>query len=211
MSRERSVSGSARPRRPFVAALTLVQLGLAAVGIPPALAAAGASDDLDAQIQSALDGVPAEKGGGAVVEWILQAHEGTTSYHAVSPASLFQAGQPTQDLVLDSATGSVWIDDNQGSCGYAPIHLPQAATVTGFLMWVRDSNSVEDSTAILRRFTVDGSTGVLELAAVTSSGSTANSRVFSDFSISSGVVDNSTYWYFVHVCLPRFSDPDGPT
>jgi len=210
MSRTASRPGRPWARQPLTLATALALTWLTGARTPPLFAAPGPSDDLDALIQETLDGVPAEKGS-EVVAWILQAYEGTTSYHAVSPASIFQSGGAGQDLVFDTASGSLRNDDFGANCAYAPIHLPQGATVTAFLMWVRDGNSTEESSAVLKRFRIDGVTGVQELASVVSSGSTANARVFSDFTISNGTVDNLTYWYFVYVCLPAYSDADGPT
>lgn len=210
MPRTGPAHGSVRPWRLLIPAIALAFLSPTGIRSTPVFAAPGASSDLDALVQSAIDGVPAEKAS-EVVAWILEAHEGTTGYHAISPASLFQSGQPNQDLVLDTASGSLRVDDFFDQCAYAPVHLPQGSTVVAFLMWVRDNNPADDSTATLRRFRIDGATGVQELAAVTSSGSGAGSRIFSDFTIANGVVDNATFWYFVYVCLPSFSDSDGPT
>ncbi|MCB1009881.1 MAG: hypothetical protein KDB94_13430 [Acidobacteria bacterium] len=198
-----------RPLRRLLPHL-LVALALPWQGATPAAADGAASADLDALVQSTLDGVPTEKAS-EVVSWILEAYQGTTGYHGVSPGSLFQTGSPSQDLVLDTASGSLSVDFFGGACVYAPIHLPQGATITSFILWVRDNNSSEDSTASLRRRSVNGATGIQELAAITSSGSTSGSRIFSDFTISNGFVDNNTYWYFVYVCLPALSDTDGPT
>lgn len=207
-----SSPGPSRPRppRPLATALALFALGLALPAASSEAAPPGSNEDLDALVQSTLEGVPAEKAS-EVVAWILEAYEGTTGYHGVSPGAIFQSGGAGQDLVLDTASGSLRNDDFGSNCSYAPIHLPQGATVTAFLMWVRDSNSTEESSALLKRFRIDGATGVQELASVVSSGATANSRVFSDFTISNGTVDNLTYWYFVYVCLPAYSDADGPT
>lgn len=204
-----SSPGPSRPRPPRPLATVLALLGLA-LAAALASAAPGSNADLDALVQSTLDGVPVEKASEAVA-WILEAYEGTTGYHGVSPGAIFQSGGAGQDLVLDTASGSLRNDDFGSNCSYAPIHLPQGATVTAFLMWVRDNNSTEESSALLKRFRIDGATGVQELASVVSSGATANSRVFSDFTISNGTVDNLTYWYFVYVCLPAYSDADGPT
>lgn len=197
-----------RPAAPLAAALALLWL----VGPPtaPGQAAPADGDDLDALIQETLDGVPAEQAS-EVVAWILEAYEGTIGYLGVSPGSLYQSGTPSIDQVLDTASGSLSLDFSGGACSYAPIHLPQGATITAFLFWVHDQNSADDATASLRRFRIDGSTGVQELALLASSGAQAGSRVFSDFTISNGVVDNLAYWYFVWVCLPSVADPDGPT
>jgi len=200
---------SLRPFRRLLPPLVAV-LALAGQGTAPAAAAPRGDDDLDALVQSALDGVPTEKAS-EVVAWILEAYESTTGYHGVSPGSLFQTGAPSQDLVLDTASGSLSLDLAGGACAYAPIHLPQGVTVTAFILWVRDNNSSEESTATLRRRSISGITGIQELAAVTSSGSSSGSRIFSDFSISNAVVDNLTYWYFAYVCLPALSAPGGPT
>lgn len=210
MPRTGPAHGSVRSWRLLIPAIALALLPLTGHRTTPAFAAPGGSASLDALVQSTLEGVPAERAG-EVVAWLLGAHEGTTGYHAISPASLFQSGQPSQDLVLDTTSGSLRVDDSFEQCGYAPVHLPQGSTVVAFILWVRDANSADDSTATLRRFRIDGATGVEELAAVTSSSSGAGSRIFSDFTIANGVVDNATFWYFVYVCLPPFSDSDGPT
>lgn len=210
MSRIGSAPRPVRSRRPLPLTTAVALLWLAGAWTAPLPASPAPDDDLDALIRETLDGVPAEKGS-EVVAWILEAYEGTTSYYGVSPASIFQSGGAGQDLVFDTASGSLRNDDFGANCAYAPIHLPQGATVTAFLMWVRDSNSTEESSALLKRFRIDGATGDQELASVVSSGSTANSRVFSDFTISNGTVDNLTYWYFVYICLPAYFDADGPT
>lgn len=210
MSRIGSAPGPARSRRPQPLTTAFALLWLAGAWTAPLPASPAPDDDLDSLIQETLDGVPAERGS-EVVAWILEAYEGTTGYHGVSPGAIFQSGEAGQDLVLDTASGSLRNDDFGSNCSYAPIHLPQGATVTAFLMWVRDGNSTEESSALLKRFRIDGATGVQELASVVSSGATANSRVFSDFTISNGTVDNLTYWYFVYICLPAYSDADGPT
>jgi len=198
----------ARPLRrlalPLLAALALSPVA------DPAAAEPDDGGELDALVQSTLDGVPVARAEEAVA-WILEAYQGTTHYHAVSPGSLFQSGDPIQHQVLGTASGSLRFEGPLPYCAYAPIHLPQGATVTGLVFWVRDNNGADDSTAKLYRRSVNGTTGTQELASASSSGASGGARIFADFTVSNGLVDNLGYWYFVWVCLPNYGAPDGPT
>ncbi len=199
-----------RKRLRFSLLPALCALGLLWMGASPANAWPRSTDELDAQIQAVLDGVPAESAD-QVVTRILGTSPAATGYYGFSPAAFFQSGEPGNKLVLDTASGSLYFNETSKVCMYAPLHLPQGATVTGFVFWVRDNNSDKDADAAIRRRRLDGIGGFQELAAVSSSSSAGGSRIFTDFSISNGTIDNADYWYLAFVCLPGYTDAAGPT
>jgi len=199
--------GAARPRQlrfSLPAALCVLWLVL-----PPASAAPASTGELDARIQSALDGIPAERVD-EVVARIVETNVASTGYHAFSPGSFFQTGAPDMNLALDTAAGSLLFDDSFKNCMYAPLHLPQGSTITALVLWAVDDNTAQEADAALYRRRVDGATGIQEVALLSSSGATSGARVFTDFSILNGSVDNANYWYFAYVCLPGANQIGGP-
>jgi len=88
----------------------------------------------------------------------------------------------------------------------APVHLPDGAVVTSFEAFIVD-DSVSSMTVQLLRRTYDEAPGGT-MASVASTGAVANTvRSFVDSSISAGVIDNTTFQYYVRINIPGGSSP----
>lgn len=107
------------------------------------------------------------------------------------------------------AAGGFIAGDSPGGvcCLVAPVYLPQGATVTSVFFYVRDQSG-DDLTLSLRRKRLDSLASSSALGTATSSGSGAGVRIFSDVTITNGVVDNDHYSYFVSTdnCLDQELD-----
>ncbi|MEO7794075.1 MAG: hypothetical protein ABIV06_04820 [Thermoanaerobaculia bacterium] len=92
-------------------------------------------------------------------------------------------------------------------CLVAGVRLPDGATVTALILYLRD-NSADDVTISLRRKRIDDESTSTAMASATTSGTGTGVRIFSDVSISEAVVDNRNYTYFVSTdtCLDQELD-----
>jgi hypothetical protein len=85
-------------------------------------------------------------------------------------------------------------------CAAAPVRVPDGATVTGFFVYLVDGDATVDGTATLYRKNT-GSTAILtSMAEIVTDGSDGVVPWF-DVTISSAVVDNDLYAYYVRVCM----------
>lgn len=80
---------------------------------------------------------------------------------------------------------------------FAPIHLPQGASITALRVNGEDDASNSFTVSLVRRDLNGGGGGTV--AGVTSNTNSAGDRVFSDTTISAPVVDNANFFYFVRV------------
>jgi hypothetical protein len=86
--------------------------------------------------------------------------------------------------------------DGAECCFVAPVHLPHGVTVTAIISYVLDTGA-SNVTLSLRRKNLANSVVTSALATTTSAGSGATVRLFSDGTISNGVIDNDSYSYFL--------------
>ena len=91
------------------------------------------------------------------------------------------------------------------NCLVAGVRLPDGATVSSIFFYLRDA-SAGDVTISLRRKRIDDESVSSAMGTVTTSGTGAGVRIFSDVSITNGVVDNSSYTYYVSTdtCLDTY-------
>jgi hypothetical protein len=78
---------------------------------------------------------------------------------------------------------------------YAPVYLPQGATVTKFTLYYSDASGSDDSEAILFRTGLEGS--YWSMASVQIAGSAGIPLDVSDTTINYSLIDNSQYAYLV--------------
>jgi hypothetical protein len=165
------------------------------------LASPGATEDRDLSPESAASEVePAAPEGGFVSPWNL----GYSDFVPQSPGS--------DDCHYDTPAGGnggfVSADSPGGVCCLvAGVHLPDGATVSSIFFYLRD-DSTDDVTLSLRRKRIDDESTSTVLGSATTSGTGAGVRIFSDVSITQGLVDNRNYTYFVSTdtCLDQELD-----
>jgi hypothetical protein len=89
----------------------------------------------------------------------------------------------------------------------AGVYLPDGATVTSIFFHLLD-DSAGDVTLSLRRKRIDDESTSAALGTVTTPGTGAGVRLFSDVSIADGLVDNTNYSYYVSTdtCLDEALD-----
>jgi len=90
----------------------------------------------------------------------------------------------------------------QGTNGYAPVHLPHGAVVTGLTVYAVDSSVLANVSVFLIRRTPDNTDPGGTLANLTTSGSDSAIRAFADTTVSGGTINNSTSMYYVRVDFP---------
>ncbi len=89
---------------------------------------------------------------------------------------------------------------------YAPLHLPQGATVTGLVMWFVDVGSGWYAADIRRKSIT--STALAQIMGSVTSTDGAGIRFVLDATISNGVIDNDNYVYYAFVCPNPFPGPE---
>jgi hypothetical protein len=91
-------------------------------------------------------------------------------------------------------------------CLVGPVHLPDGATVTSVVFYLRDESS-DDVTLSLRRKALFNLTNTQVLGSITTSASGSGVRVFAFLSISDAVIDNDDFAYFLSsdTCLDQGS------
>ncbi len=82
----------------------------------------------------------------------------------------------------------------------APVHLPHGATITKFVVWYTD-NSTSNLWAALARAGLDDS-GVAQIGYVASTNAAVGVRYLQDTTITTPLVNNGSYMYWVEVGLP---------
>lgn len=135
----------------------------------------------------------------------------------VSPATLGYADFVPQssgsddcyyDVPSEANGGFVSADSPGGVCCLvAGVHLPDGATVSSIFFYLRDA-SADDVTLSLRRKRIDDESTATAMGSVTTSGTGSGVRLFSDVSITQGLVDNRDYTYYVSTdtCLDQELD-----
>ncbi|MBP9146863.1 MAG: hypothetical protein KBF21_21465 [Thermoanaerobaculia bacterium] len=112
------------------------------------------------------------------------------------------------DVPSEGNGGYVAADSPGGVCCLvAGVHLPEGATVSSIFFFLRDA-SADDVTLSLRRKRIDDESTSTAMGSTTTSGTGAGVRLFSDVSITEGVIDNRSYSYFVSTdtCLDQGLD-----
>jgi hypothetical protein len=177
-------------------------LVLCCVGHAPGVQAGGGEE-------RAVDG--REKGSA----WNAELAFETAGY--VSPWNLgfadFTPQSPGSDGCLydgpSEGSGGFVAGDSPGGvcCLVAPVHRPQGAEVAAVFFLIRDQ-STDDVTLSLRRKRLSDTSSSTPLGTASSSSSGAGVRLFSDVTITNGVVDNDQYSYFVSTdtCLDQELD-----
>ncbi len=132
----------------------------------------------------------------------LSAVSTTTQYYSI-PGVAFTALAPegwTNQIEIAPGGTFLWAGGT-GPTLWAPVYLPQGATVTKFEVWVID-NSTHDMGVDLLRL-ADPPAGSSSLASVSSTGSSPDFAVLE--SSLSTTVDNSTGAYMVRVSAPSLA------
>ena len=112
------------------------------------------------------------------------------------------------DTPSEGNAGFVAADGFPATCCLAAgVQLPDGATVTAIVFYLLDVGT-HDVTISLRRKWIHDETSSVVMGTVTTSASQEGVRLFSDLSITSGVVDNRNYTYFVSTdtCLDQELD-----
>ena len=136
---------------------------------------------------------------------------GDTSAWGVPPQTEFSAWVSGADFqnyagwpwTIDTTLAAFWIEnanDLTPPCAMAPLELPEGATVTGLRGNLWDVRGDRNVTLNIRRSRMNSSTVAEPLATASTSGS-SGWQLRSDFTISNGVIDNDTYWYWIDLCL----------
>lgn len=89
------------------------------------------------------------------------------------------------------------------ACYSSPISLPHGATITKYVLYYYD-NSTSYVQAWLYAIPLDTST-VYGMAFIQTTGAVANFRYAEDTLIDYSIIDNQSYSYTVHICLPPSS------
>lgn len=124
-----------------------------------------------------------------------------TEYYAISPASLQVRDPVLHYSYINTTEGYFHTEGVESECNYAPVHLPDGATIIGLVMYYEDTGAWSVA-ADIRRKSVDSEDGTEPLGYVESTGSSSGIHVAVDLSIANPVVDLEHYVYFAVVCLP---------
>lgn len=130
----------------------------------------------------------------------------------VSPLTI-PAADFSSDGVFPSQIRFIVLDNNRGgylrglnqpdACVMAPAYLPNGATITNMTATVVDSDTI--NRIIVRLFRSNRTTGDATTLATVSTSTSSSSTAVQDIgttSITSGVVDNANFTYYVTTCLP---------
>ncbi len=107
-----------------------------------------------------------------------------TRHYSMAPASFWPAGFAPDGSYLTPP----------GNILYAPVNLPDGATVTNLLLAAYDNGS-NDAAATLMR--TDKSENADALVSVQTNGTDPNPREFSSSAVTNPVIDNANYSYYV--------------
>ena len=123
-------------------------------------------------------------------------------YYAISPASFQNRDPQLEESYFETAAGYFAQGESEiGGCLYAPVHLPDGATIQGLVMNYEDVGAGTLAAGIHRK-SIHSEDNSENLGYVESSGSAPGVRVAVDLSITNGTVDLDNYAYFAVVCLP---------
>jgi hypothetical protein len=172
-----------------------VRLALAAVLV--AGTAFARSEDVAAGDEASLFGGAAHVGIGS--PWNLGFAEFRPQSEGSADCFYSMPSEDNFAYVSSDAPGST-------CCLVGPVHLPDGATVTSVVFYLRDESS-DDVTLSLRRKALSNLSSTQVLGSITTSASGSGVRVFADLSISDAVVDNEDFAYFVSsdTCLDQGS------
>ncbi len=144
--------------------------------------------------------------------------EGALTWKAMTstvsiPGLAFQPFDKTNTLTRDTSGGGVQPADSASTVFYAPIQLPNNATVTKLTFYWADSSNLNGSVTL---YSTDMQGSETFMAAVFSSGGSSGggggttvTSSSSSTSISAPTIDNSTYSYYLYLNLP--TDTNGAT
>ncbi len=112
----------------------------------------------------------------------------------VVPAAAFTPGEDGYDYT--NYGGNLIPGNNTSDTYYAPVYLPQGATVTRMIFYWYDDSTVNDGMASLRRAPLTTGSPSHTMAQVYSDGSSGDGSSETT-SINYATVDNTTYMYFL--------------
>ncbi len=119
-----------------------------------------------------------------------------TSYLSIPAAAL----QPNDEsLAWDLSNDGTNFFTTNSTYYVAPVFLPHNATVTGISTWWADG-AASDATLMLRR--VSPGAGAIDMATLSTSGSSGFVSTSNSTTISNPIIDNSQYSYLLYVLLP---------
>lgn len=132
-----------------------------------------------------------------------------TNSFSISAATFASRNASTNDGACGDPVPPSTGEENRGSLSeatgsfLAPVHLPQGAVIERLSLYVHDFTDPADAHAFLvRKKIADGigyTSGYLVMGVAESSGFEDSERRFTDRSIKNGVVDNSSFAYFVEL------------
>lgn len=118
----------------------------------------------------------------------------------------FAAFRPAGSDVNFTTSGDGTVSCFSGSSPlFAPVNLPDGATITQVSAYFVDNSASKDVSIEFKRngvtsLTYNGATDFI--SEINSSGSSSAVQVIDDTTITSGLVDNSNYFYIVRIYLP---------
>lgn len=160
--------------------------------------------ELDRLIEEALSEVPIERSAEAI-RFLLDAHLGTASVHAVSPGSFWDHDAAQQEQYFNAIAEGYFPGDGSsvfGGCRYIPLHLRGDATITGLVLLFVDETNGGDFVIEIRRKQTATNADAEILASAVSSGDAPGHRIATDFTIANGTIDNGSFAYFLWACTP---------
>ncbi|MCH8836764.1 MAG: ThiF family adenylyltransferase [Candidatus Marinimicrobia bacterium] len=122
-------------------------------------------------------------------------------------AAAFVPASSTLSRDLHGTVGT-YIYLSSGQSMYANVDLPDGVTVTGLTAWLYDNHASAYVAVYLRReplSSLGGSQQTLAQVATTAAGASATLYELTDVSISTAVIDNSTYKYSLKFYSPNAS------
>jgi hypothetical protein len=101
--------------------------------------------------------------------------------------------------------GRLYNNNGSPASFVAPVSLPHGATITQFVLYYVDNDSVNDINAWIGYISLEEST-VNVMCSITTSGGSPDARIMVNNTITTGkVIDNQSYNYFVSILLPTGS------
>jgi hypothetical protein len=117
----------------------------------------------------------------------------------------FRPGNPN-NIAYGYASNRLYNTGSSTAAFYAPVQLPQGATITQVVLYFVD-NGTSDIIAYLLSYPLDGPIDLTEMMYITTSGASPNSRTLIGNTFPNGsVIDNQSNFYIISVGLPPTSN-----
>lgn len=136
-----------------------------------------------------------------VVAEVERLTSATALQSMVVPASAFTADSNGRQWFFGFSNAFIYPTGSGSYCGIAPIYLPDGATVAAFTTYVYDNHADNGTVTYLHAKPIGSTTKATTMATLSTTGQSTSLQSLTTFSITQPVVDNSSYTYYVGVCL----------